>query len=206
MLKDKEKKEMELRELAWKARSERTAACRMNDMISNVDYERAREDRIQRKRTCEERCRGRRLEAAMGGKKKRKITRDRDRDISGKVALGMASTSVMMYDQRLFNQEKRVASGFASTDDAYNIYDKGLYGTAHQATLSTLYRPKKEVDSDMYGGGADEKIIKTVHFKPHTAFVGTSEKEGPRERPLEFDADPFGLDQLWREVINKTEE
>ncbi|KAJ8541646.1 hypothetical protein K7X08_002462 [Anisodus acutangulus] len=200
MMKEKEKKEMQLRELAHKARSER-AAGQVNDM-SSVQYE----CRSQREKILEERRRERRLEEAKDAKK-RKITRDRDRDISEKVALGMASTSrgdVMMYDQRLFNQEKGMDSGFA-TDDVYNIYDKGLF-TA-QPTLSMLYRPKKDVDSDVYGGADEqqlEKIIKTDRFKPDKAFVGTStEKAGPRDRPGKFDeADPFGLDQLWEEVKN----
>ncbi|XP_059278879.1 SNW/SKI-interacting protein A-like [Lycium ferocissimum] len=191
MMKEKEKKEMELLELARKARSER-AAGPMN------------ESRLQREKIREERRGKRRLEAAkdaaaMGGKK-RKITRDGDRDISEKLALGMASTSrggeIMMYDQRLFNQEKGMDSGFA-TDDAYNIYDKGLFPA--QPTVSTLYRPKKDVDSDMYGGADEqqlEKIIKTDGFKPDKAFVGTStERAGPRD-------DPFGLDKLWTEVKN----
>ncbi|KAJ0960588.1 hypothetical protein J5N97_001513 [Dioscorea zingiberensis] len=95
--------------------------------------------------------------AAMG--KKSKITRDRDRDISEKVSLCMANTGAgrageVMYDQRLFNQEKGMESGFAN-DDQYNIYDKGLFTT--QPTLSTLYRPKKDADFDMYGG-LDEAI------------------------------------------------
>ncbi|KAI7745741.1 hypothetical protein M8C21_017549, partial [Ambrosia artemisiifolia] len=79
-----------------------------------------REERIQREKIREERRRERererRLEAkdaAMG--KKSKITRDRDRDISEKVALGMASAGSgrggeVMYDQRLFNQEKGMES------------------------------------------------------------------------------------------------
>ncbi|EEF31786.1 nuclear protein skip, putative [Ricinus communis] len=173
-----------------------------------------REERLQREKIREERRRERererRLEAkdaAMG--KKSKITRDRDRDISEKVALGMASTGAarggeVMYDQRLFNQEKGMDSGFA-TDDQYNVYDKGLF-TA-QPTLSTLYRPKKDVDSDMYGGADEQldKIMKTDRFKPDKAFAGTSEKAGPRDRPVEFEkdaeeADPFGLDQFLTEV------
>ncbi|XP_049393247.1 SNW/SKI-interacting protein A-like [Solanum stenotomum] len=200
MLKHKENKEMELRELASKARSDqKNAACLMNDM----NYERAREDRLQRKKIFEERCSERRLEATMGGEKKRKITRDRDRDISEKLALGMASTSrggeVMIYDQRLFNQEKGVASGFAPTDDAYNIYDRGLFTAPHQPALSILYRPNKDVDSDMYGGGADEKTDRS--FKPDTAFVGTSERRGPRDTPVKFEADPFGLNQNVRKLV-----
>ncbi|KAL2477355.1 SNW/SKI-interacting protein [Forsythia ovata] len=192
MMKEKEKKEMELRELARKARSERTgvapaAAAQMpsergaiNGDDMSVDYER-----------------------------KSKITRDRDRDISEKVALGMASAGAgrggeVMYDQRLFNQEKGMDSGFA-TDDAYNIYDKGLF-TA-QSTMNTLYRPKKDADDEMYGGADEQldKLMKTDRFKPDKTFTGTSERTGQRDRPVEFEkeaeeADPFGLDQFLTEV------
>ncbi|KAG6772127.1 hypothetical protein POTOM_023523 [Populus tomentosa] len=174
-----------------------------------------REERLRREKIREERRRERererRLEAkdaAMG--KKSKITRDRDRDISEKVALGMASTGAgkggeVAYDQRLFNQEKGMDSGFAA-DDQYNVYDKGLF-TA-QPTLSTLYQPKKNADADMYGGADEQidKIMKTERFKPDKEFAGTSQRTGPRDRPVEFEkdeeeeADPFGLDQFLTEV------
>ncbi|XP_059636712.1 SNW/SKI-interacting protein A-like [Cornus florida] len=175
-----------------------------------------KEERLQREKIREERRRERERERRLEAKdaaigKKSKITRDRDRDVSEKIALGMASAGAgrggeVMYDQRLFNQEKGMDSGFA-TDDHYNVYDKGLF-TA-QPTLSTLYRPKKDADSDMYGGaGADEqldKIMKTDRFKPDKGFGGTSGKTGPRDRPVEFEkeaeeADPFGLDQFLIEV------
>ncbi|KAM0969652.1 hypothetical protein TB2_017495 [Malus domestica] len=172
--------------------------------------ERMRREKIREERR-KERERERRLEAkdvAMG--KKSKITRDRDRDISEKVALGMASAGAgkggeVMYDQRLFNQEKGMDSGFA-TDDQYNVYDKGLF-TA-QPTLSTLYRPKKDVDGEMYGGADEQldKIMKTDRFKPDRGFGGAAERAGPRDRPVEFEkdaveeADPFGLDQFLTEV------
>lgn len=235
MMKEKEKKELELRELARKARSERTGVASAagvpmpserggaNDGDMSVDYERVRdvpketkeerEERLQREKIREERRkereRERRLEAkdaAMG--KKSKITRDRDRDISEKVALGMASTGArggeVMYDQRLFNQEKGMDSGFV-TDDAYNIYDKGLF-TA-QSAMSTLYKPKKDADDDMYGGADEqlEKLRKTERFKADRGFAGTSERAGPRDRPVEFEKDqpeedPFGLDQFLTEV------
>ncbi|XP_071686162.1 SNW/SKI-interacting protein A-like [Rutidosis leptorrhynchoides] len=233
MLKDKERKEQELRALAQKARSERTGTGttvgagsfvpsekNMMDVDEPVEHEyrrvkdrdgpreskEEREERIQREKIREERRRERererRLEAkdaAMG--KKSKITRDRDRDISEKVALGMASGGSrggeVMYDQRLFNQEKGMDSGFA-TDDQYNVYDKGLF-TA-QPTLSTLYRPKKDADDEMYGGADEqlEKIRKTERFKPDKGFSGAGEKSGPRDGPVEFEMekDPFGLDQF----------
>lgn len=241
LMKEKERKEQELRALAQKARSERTGTAaptvvsiptEKNDMDGvemRGHYEREgerdrdypketreeREERLQRETIREERRRERererRLEAkdaAMG--KKSKITRDRDRDISEKVALGMASAGAgrggeVMYDQRLFNQEKGMDSGFA-TDDQYNVYDKGLF-TA-QPTLSTLYRPKKDLDSEMYGGADEQldKIMKTERFKPDKGFSGTAERGGPRDRPVEFEreaaeeADPFGLDQFLTEV------
>ncbi|KAI3771444.1 hypothetical protein L6452_02608 [Arctium lappa] len=237
MMKEKERKEQELRALAQKARSERTGAVApaaplpsdkiMMDTDGPMRYEHEhervkeretreeREERLQREKIREERRRERererRLEAkdaAMG--KKSKITRDRDRDISEKVALGMASAGgsrggEVMYDQRLFNQEKGMDSGFA-TDDQYNVYDKGLF-TA-QPTLSTLYRPKKDADDEMYGGADEqmEKIRKTDRFKPDKGFSGAGEKSGPRDRPVEFEkevaeeADPFGLDQFLTEV------
>ncbi|CAL1406925.1 unnamed protein product [Linum trigynum] len=240
MMKEKERKEQELRALAQKARAERTGtvvapppssmATPMDDMDTRGDYDTVRErqkdappkesreereERLKRDKIREERKRERererRLEAkdaAMG--KKSKITRDRDRDISEKIALGGANVGngkgggEVMYDQRLFNQEKGMDSGFA-TDDQYNVYDKGLF-TA-QPTLSTLYKPKKDVDGEMYGGADEQmdKIMKTERFKPDKAFTGTSERAGPRDRPVEFDreveeADPFGLDQFLTEV------
>ena len=236
-MKEKEKKEQELRALAAKARSERTGIAppvaapapsgtnTMDVEDTRSDYgsraeretirgtKEEREERLQREKIREERRRERererRLEAkdaAMG--KKSKITRDRDRDISEKVALGMASVGAgrgeVMYDQRLFNQDKGMDSGFA-TDDQYNVYDKGLF-TA-QATLSTLYQPKKDLDSDTYGGADEqlEKIRNTDRFKPDKGFTGASEKAGKRDRPVEFEqaaeeADPFGLDQFLSEV------
>ncbi|XP_074285888.1 SNW/SKI-interacting protein A-like isoform X2 [Silene latifolia] len=209
--KDKEKKEAELRALAAKARSERTC------VTASVAIDDSRADILQREKIREdrgkERKRERRLEAKSESmRKKSKITRDRDRDISEKVALGMASVGdgrgEVMYDQRLFNQEKGMDSGFA-TDDQYNVYDKSLF-TA-QATLSTLYQPKKDVDSDVYGAADKqlEKIKNTERFKPNKAFTGTSERAATRGRPLEFEqeeeapaveTDLFGLDRIQAEM------
>ncbi|KAK1375704.1 putative Nuclear protein skip [Heracleum sosnowskyi] len=129
--------------------------------------------------------------------KKSKITRDKDRDVSEKIALGMASTGgrgeVMMYDTRLFNQEKGMDLGFA-TDDQYNVYDEGLFSA--QGTLFTLHRPKKDYE---------DKVMKTDRFKPDRPFVGTSIKSGPRNsKPVAFEEefDLFGLNQFFTEIEN----
>ena len=75
-------------------------------------------------------------------REKSKLTRDRDRDISEKIALGQANvgaTGQPMYDQRLFNQDTGVASGLGP-DDTYNVYDKALFADKG----SGLYRPNKQ--------------------------------------------------------------
>lgn len=212
MLREKEMKEQTLRQLALKARYERSGApaaapLHFDKSAMEVDDVMGDNDGLRREEIREERRRERRLEAKDAARgKKSKMSRDRERDISEKVVLGMACAGgKVMYDQRLFNQEKGMDSGFA-TDDQYNVYDKGLF-TA-QPTLSTLYKPKKDADSEMYGGADEqlEKIMKTDRFKPDKAFVGTSERTGPRDRPVEFEKapevenDPFGLDQFLTEV------
>jgi len=59
-----------------------------------------------------------------------KLIRDFDRDISERVALGMVkhskSSCETMYDQRLFNLESGVESGFGE-DFNRILYDKPLF-------------------------------------------------------------------------------
>ncbi|EOA37292.1 hypothetical protein CARUB_v10010911mg, partial [Capsella rubella] len=213
-MKEKERKEQEVRALAQKARSERNVVASETVDVPRGDYdydrerEMEKEGRIQRDNIREERRREREKEQRrMGVIKKSKIARDRDRDVSEKVALGMASSGgsggEVMYDQRLFNQEKGMNSGFA-TDDQYNVNDNPLFTT--QATLSTLYRPTKNMDYEMYGN-ADEKLKGTEKFKPDKAFSGlVSERARKRDRPVEFEKeeeqDPFGLVQ-WASDLKK---
>lgn len=107
-----------------------------------------RRERLQRDQIREERRRERERERRLENRdaavaKKSKTTRDRNRDVSEKVALGMANIlgggEVTIYDQRLFSQDKGMNSGFAA-EDQYNVYDKDLF-TA-QPTVSTLCRPQ----------------------------------------------------------------
>ncbi|GJP39943.1 hypothetical protein CLOM_g24259 [Closterium sp. NIES-68] len=172
-----------------------------------------------------ERERERRLESkeGAGGGKKSKLTRDRDRDISEKMALGLANVGAgggggeIMYDQRLFNQEQGMESGFAA-DDTYNIYDKGLF---NREGASGLYKVRKGVDEEVYAGrggaqgeeGGVDALLRTERFKPDKGFAGAAERgagggggAGPRDGPVEFErdaaveADPFGLDQFLTQV------
>jgi SNW domain-containing protein 1 len=173
-----------------------------------------REERESRKKRDEireerrrERERERRLEAKDAhGTKKSKLTRDRDRDIGEKVALGMAKVGggEVMYDQRLFNQDQGMNSGFAA-EDAYGVYDKALF--TDRTAAGALYRPKA-LDDD----GGDEGAKGTDKFKPDKGFKGADVSAGPRSAPVQFErnaqgappaaeeADPFGLDQFLSEV------
>lgn len=127
--------------------------------------------------------------------KRTKLTRDRDRDMSERVALGQgaagnAATEVM-YDQRLFNQGERDAGrGFGSAD-MYNIYDGALFN--HRPGSSFQYRPK----DGLLGNQA-----------PSQRGVGASEVR--RDRPVEFErdvapkaaeSDPYGVDKLFSDAI-----
>nr|CAB3470008.1 unnamed protein product [Digitaria exilis] len=181
-MKEKEQREHRLREIANEARAAFAAAA---PAAQPVDAEGAR--------IREELRRERRREASR--EKRSRVTRERDRDVSERIALGMARTGVagageVTYDERLFNQGTGMGSGFAA-DDVYNVYCGRLFA-AQPPALSELYRPNKNADSDAYGADADEqleKISKTDRFKPDRGFSGAAGlTDGKRERPVEFDA------------------
>lgn len=151
------------------------------------DERRRDEIREERRR---ERERERRLEARNAhGYKRSKLTRDKDRDISEKIALGMAKVTggEAMYDQRLFNQDTGQQAGMGA-DEAYNLYDKPLFTDR----------------SDVYRGRASnregEQDVDTSRFKPSKGFSGADKSSG---KAVEFEkeagdgaADPFGLDDF----------
>jgi len=224
MMKEKEKKEDELRALAQRARMERAGGARDTAPVhapsdgggGAVNYppppprEQAREtaeEREERKQReairserRSERERERRREEQGHGGKKSKISRDHDRDISEKIALGQANVAAKgeaMYDQRLFNQDQGISSGFGA-EDSYSVYDKGLFAERSGG----LYKPKASAGSDDEGGGDDDRSLRTDRFKPDKGFAGASAKESKGHRganPVQFEkdkqeADPFGLD------------
>ncbi len=106
-----------------------------------------------------------------------KIQRERERDISEQIALGLPAKTNMggegQFDQRLFNGTKGMDSGFGD-DESYNVYDKPWRNTAAQH----IYRPSKNID-------------KEIDF--------SSERVPERSGPVQFERpeeDPFGLDQF----------
>jgi len=168
---------------------------------SHEDPEKAERDRIRAERR-RERERQIRMEAM--GNRKSKLTRDDDRDVSEKIALGMQAAGgakETQYDQRLFNQSAGMTSGFGD-DDAYNVFDAPLMKRGDAA--QHIYRPTAKKDDATIAAEADvefEKLAKTDKFQPAKGFAGAEKVEGHvRDGPVQFEKheeeDPFGLDSF----------
>ncbi|CAH0556648.1 unnamed protein product [Brassicogethes aeneus] len=196
--KEKEQKEEHLRQLAQKARDER-AGIKVGNPGGHSrggDDEEQERDMLRQDRH-KERARDRNLARAAPDKRS-KLQRERERDISEQIALGMpargASSSETQFDQRLFGQAQGLGHGYGD-DEAYNVYDKPWREGGSMA--NHLYRPSKNVDKEVYGGEDLEKIVKTNRFVPDKEFSGT-DRSAARSGPVQFEKeeDPFGLDQF----------
>lgn len=192
--KEKEKKEDMLRQMAQQARDERAGIRAPGESMSSEVRERD-ELRADRHR---DRARDRNI-ARAAPDKRTKLQRERERDISEQIALGMPAkshgTGEAQFDQRLFNTTKGMDTGFGD-DEAYNVYDKPW--REGNSLGSHLYRPSKQIDQDTYGGDLD-RIVSTNRFVPDKEFSGTDRSAAmPRQGPVQFekDEDIFGLDQF----------
>jgi len=214
--KEKEKKEQNLRDLAQKAREERAGIHRpaaaatapgAAAAAAAADKDGGAEDRdALRYERHKDRARERNL-ARAAPDKRNKLSRDKERDISEKIALGMPSASTSggdtQFDSRLFNQSKGLDQGFGAEDDTYNVYDKPWRAAGSLA--NNIYRPSKGNDKDAYGDDL-ETIMKTNRFVPDKEFSGTdraSKRDGPVQFERDVDAvedDPFGLDKFLAEA------
>jgi len=114
------------------------------------------------------------------------MAREQNRDISEKVALGLAkptASAETMYDSRLFNQ----TSGFDTGFNEDQAYDKPLF--AAQDAIASIYRPSATAADEDEGEDAGEtmdKLKKSGRFevlgKAEKGFKGASEqaeREGP---------------------------
>ncbi|RHZ54668.1 SKIP/SNW domain-containing protein [Aspergillus thermomutatus] len=223
--KEKAQKEEHLRTLAQKAREERAASSRRDSRARSrsrslsrspsayssrsatpvEDEEAARErERIRRERRQDAE---RQLRQSRMGTERRiqMMAREQNRDISEKVALGLAKptqASESMWDSRLFNQTSGMHAGF--NED--NPYDKPLF--AAQDAINSIYRPRAQLDVDDEEGAEGEmsKIQKTNRFevlgKAKEGFRGAAEAEA-RDGPVQFEkdtTDPFGIDSMIADV------
>jgi len=157
-----------------------------NDDLSNLDA---------RNRIREERHRERRRQRAKDRNKPGGRNREKDRDISEKMALGQAAakSTGSMYDSRLFDRDSGMQSGFAS-NDSYNVYDKPLFNTKSKA----IYKPTTIPDIDMLRGGTGD-LTDTSKFKAGREFEGAS-SSSRGNAPVQFekdnDTDPFGIEEF----------
>jgi SNW domain-containing protein 1 len=195
---------------------------RRPEPVAENESAEARRERLRREEIREERRRERererRLEARDAhGAKRSKLTRDRERDVSERVALGQASVGAgrageALYDQRLFNQDAGLDSGFGA-DDAYNTFSKPLFADRG----NSLYAPSRggaDLETLGEGGAAAEEAVRTDRFRPDRGFAGAELESvkgaaggrtaGPVvfERPPEAQ-DPFGLGDIMGAVGRK---
>ncbi|KAK1778383.1 SKIP/SNW domain-containing protein [Copromyces sp. CBS 386.78] len=214
--KEKAQKEEHLRQLAQQARAERAGGGRSrrsrsrsysgSESHSGSDDDSERERREARKEKQREEERKLR-QSRMGAERRAQVmAREMDRDISEKIALGLAKPTQSkegMYDSRLFNQ----SSGFDSGFNEDNPYDKPLF--AAQDAISSIYRPRanaEDFDDEAAGEGEMARISKSNRFGEalgRGTFKGTAEAEA-REGPVQFEkdtgADPFNVDKFLNEV------
>jgi len=197
--KEKEGKEAKLRELAQKARDER-AGFRPSGGGGGQDEGEKERDELRRERH-QDRQRQRNIERAAP-ERRGKLEKERERDISEQIALGLPAKSSnsgeALFDARLFNQSKGMDTGFGAGDDeSYGVYDKPWRKEGGMA--ENIYRPSKNIDSEMYGGKEDlEALRANKRFVADKGFQGTEGGEGSsRSGPVQFEKeadDPFGLD------------
>jgi SNW domain-containing protein 1 len=225
--KEKLAKEDHLREMARKAREDRQrnnesgpsrrsrsrsdsgssygSRSDSEDNASEKARERARRERRQENE--------RQLRQSRMGTEKRMqmLAREQNRDISEKVALGLAKPTQnkeTMYDSRLFNQ----TSGFDSGFNEDQAYDKPLFA-AHDA-INSIYRPSaatQDDDDPSEDVAASEmgKISKSNRFevlgRAKEGFKGADVAE--REAgPVMFEKDkddPLGLNTMITEERDK---
>lgn len=190
--KDKEKKETKLRELAEKARQERSGIHTIPKDSDEHERNAIRKDR-QKDREREKRL-------SKAGEKKQKAARDKDRDVSEKIALGLpnagGASQELLYDQRLFNGSQGMDSGFGA-EDGYNVYDQPW---RKSESVSGIYRPSKNLDKDIYND--PESLMKAKRFVPDKEFGGTDHSQ-TRDGPVQFEKeeeDPFQLDKFLQEA------
>ena len=237
-------KEDQLRMLAQKAREERSMAGRRASHARSYNrsrsrsassYSRSDSEDEEATREREQMRRERRQEnekqlrqSRMGTERRiQMLAREQNRDISEKVALGLAKptqSSESMWDSRLFNQ----TSGFDTGFNEDQAYDKPLF--AAQDAISSIYRPRANVDDDEEedGGKEYDKIAKGNRFevlgKAKEGFKGAADAEvsttklscrvhftnlggmQARDGPVQFEkdttnaTDPFHIDDMIRDV------
>lgn len=230
--KEKAMREENLRSLAQRAREARAGVAPSNGSriaatggempaamagygSSDSDDEEDDEAAAERNRLREERRRERERDLRMSnmGKEQRAraFAKEQNRDVSEKVALGLAKPTMSkesMTDARLFNRES-LSNTFGS-DDSYNLYDKPLF-QGSSAAAAIYRRPGTGGADDIYGGGTESGISAELEndrfgLGKSKGFEGSQFQE-QRAGPVQFEkdaSDPFAIDQFLEEAKRGT--
>lgn len=178
-LKEKEKTEENLRLLAEQARHERGNIQRGlahyrsgdysdgDDEDERIDSDGERERIRIRDQRHRERVRNVNIKASNPARRTR-LDREKERDISEQIALGMARPNgdlkngddEDLHDKRLFTQSEGLDDGFGHEDD-YTVYDKPWKS---QASFSTNYRPSDSLVKELAADDDDDERGK-IHSK-----------------------------------------
>lgn len=198
--KEKSKKEEDLKNLANQVREQRSGIKPLKEDKEAMEREDIRKDREK------ERRRDRAIQRAAP-EKRTMLQKDKERDISEKIALGLpntgANTGDVQFDSRLFSSAKGLDTGFGE-EDSYTVYDKPWRET--EKISNTIYRPSKNADKE-YGDDFD-KALSSRRFVPDKGFAGAeasgSRPDGPVAFEQETNFDPFQIDDFLGNLKQKS--
>jgi SNW domain-containing protein 1 len=206
------KKEQELKEAAIEAKKKKAA---MVSNISSVNTAKTDETEIllgNKRQLVDEEIEAEKQERnALRNMRKKEIERNRrvefqgrkgkkneERDISEKIALGVAQPSMKesMVDSRLYNQSTGLDQGFKEEED-YDLYDKPLFV---DRTSQSIYRNTKvgsSMDDDVEGGNESKKLMEKIHKRGHM-FEGTDIGRSTGGKPIQFEKteEEYGLNDI----------
>jgi SNW domain-containing protein 1 len=204
--KEKAKKEEDLKQLANQTREQRSGI-KNSAGAGSASGVNIKEDKeaFEREEIRKERQKDRQRERAIqraAPEKRTALQKDKERDISEKIALGLPNTGFntgeIQFDSRLFNGSKGLDTGYGNEDDTYNVYDKPWRET--ESVANAIYRPSKNLDKE-YGNDFD-KALSTKRFVPDKGFEG-ADKSGRGDGPVAFEQhhqdtnfDPFQIDDF----------
>lgn len=149
--------------------------------------------------------RDRRIEVA--GNKKAKLTRDVDRDISERIALGQAQPSKeTMVDARLYNQVTGLETGFKDEED-YDLYDKPLFVDRTNASIFRNVKANSNIDNDndeVNDISESKKLMEKI-YKRGNMFEGAdiSTAQGGKKIEFESNKEEYGLNSIHKRVQQK---
>lgn len=137
----------------------------------------------------------------------RAMAREQNRDISEKIALGLAKpTAQLDYDTRLFNQSSGLDSGL---NEESSVFDRPLF--AAQQAVQSIYRPRGNYVDDQDADEVYDSVTKGSRFevlgRATKGFKGAEDADA-RDGPVQFekDQDTFGIDAFLGDVKKQVDD